>query len=108
MPYRGPGRSNTMPAIDSHPSDEELNAFTLGQLDARLIEVEDHVANCASCQMRAAAAPDDRLVGLLRVVHARDEQGDTVPSGDSRVDGRPPEALANHERYQVLRLLGKG
>jgi len=61
-----------MPVAEAHPSVEDLAAFTLGTLDDETqVAIEDHVAACTSCQERAAVAPDDTLVELLRRVHSR-------------------------------------
>ncbi len=126
-----------MPALEIHPSADELSAFSLGQIDGnRLSDIENHVAGCPSCQTRAAGAGDDRLVGLLRAVHARGEQrrdtirdvqGQTLDAHLSPVESETmgltplnsprdadtweasvPDALAHHERYRLLRLLGQG
>jgi hypothetical protein len=69
-----------MSGPDTHPSGEQLPAFSLGQLDGGLLSaVEGHLAACPECQALAAAAPDDRLVGQLRAAHARGvRHGDTV------------------------------
>jgi hypothetical protein len=59
-----------------HPSVEELAAFTLGTLgDQSQASIEAHVAACPSCQERAAVAPGDALVELLRSAHARTSRG---------------------------------
>src|SRR6516225_8497309 len=61
-----------MAVADVHPSAEELTAFTLGTLDDETqAYIEDHVATCTSCQERAATAPADSFVELVRSVHAR-------------------------------------
>ncbi len=121
-----------------HPSGEELTAFTLGALtDAVHEQIEAHVVACASCQERAAVAPGDTLVQLLRCAHAR-----TAPHADTATEallptwppgpppgpaetigyvpadahqGPPPDfagdlppELACHERYRLVRLLGAG
>jgi WD40 repeat protein len=126
-----------MPVAEVHPSVEELAAFTLGTLDDDTQgSIEAHVAACTSCQERAAVAPGDALVELLRSVHARPAAAaDTVteapqahtptprlceavavappyvlPADSDAADDRnaiPPE-LARHERYRVVRLLGEG
>jgi WD40 repeat protein/serine/threonine protein kinase len=123
-----------MAVADMHPDIADLEAFTLGTLDdASLADVESHVADCPTCQERAAGASGDTLVELLRRVHAQSaHRHDTVteaaelaptpapvpvltegltlpPSADDAdaVDGIPPE-LARHERYRVRRLLGAG
>jgi serine/threonine-protein kinase len=60
-----------MAGADIHPDSEVLAAFTLGTLDdALLAVVEAHLAGCPACQQRAAAAPGDNLLALLRRVHA--------------------------------------
>jgi WD40 repeat protein len=65
-----------MAVAEAHPSAEELAAFTLGALDdERQASLEAHVAACSSCQERAAVAPGDALVELLRNVHARTSRG---------------------------------
>jgi hypothetical protein len=112
-----------MPAIDTHPPAEELAAFTLGLLNgAEHDAVEAHVAGCAACQVRAAASPDDSLVGLLRAAHTRRGEprtqslimtppGGSVTEGDMPADDVGPDTpagLARHERYRVVRLLGRG
>jgi serine/threonine protein kinase/WD40 repeat protein len=69
-----------MAVADVHPSVEELTEFTLGTLDEEAqAPIEGHVASCASCQERAANAPGDRFVDLLRSAHAYTSRGaDTV------------------------------
>src|SRR5262245_29640880 len=121
-----------------HPSIEALTAFTLGTLDEEpQASIEAHVAACTSCQERAAVAPADNLVELVRRLGARTgRRGDTfvdtaaqvqtpVPSaavvltdalapfafpGSVRPEvseALPPE-LARHERYRVVRFIGAG
>jgi hypothetical protein len=61
-----------MAVADVHPSIEELTAFTLGTLDEETQAfIDAHVAACTSCQERAANAPGDNLVELVRRVRAR-------------------------------------
>jgi serine/threonine protein kinase len=126
-----------MAVAEVHPSAEELAAFTLGTLDDETQAfIEDHVATCTSCQERAATAPGDGFVELVRSVHARPAAlADTVtealqahtpapglreavavaPSLSVPADAEPaddlnaiPPELARHERYRVVRLLGEG
>jgi Protein kinase domain/Putative zinc-finger len=114
-----------MAVAEVHPSAEELAAFTLGTLDDETqASIEAHVAACMSCQERAAVAPGDSLVELLRSVHLRTGFGtDTVSEFASQVLtplsllAKPdrvevPEALpaelACHERYHIVRFLGAG
>jgi WD40 repeat protein len=126
-----------MPVAEVHPSLEELTAFTLGTLDEDTqASVESHLETCTSCQERAAVAPGDTLVELLRSTHAQASCGaDTGVIAAARVqtpglvafavtDARTPSApgqsdcpelpealppeLTRHERYRVVRLLGVG
>jgi WD40 repeat protein/serine/threonine protein kinase len=128
-----------MPVAEAHPSVEDLAAFTLGTLDDESqAAIEDHVAACTSCQERAAVAPDDTLVELLRRVHSRAadtfveptaqletpvpleaaDEGVTlsavVPpstSPDSDCTEAPdaiPPELARHPRYRIVRRIGSG
>src|SRR5262249_37878024 len=130
-------RRRPMAVAEVHPADEVLAAFALGTLgdDARAA-VEAHVAACPSCQERAAVAPGDGLVELLRCPPARaGRQADTAPEAAAQpqtpmpltafaetaafapapaeagraeaTESLPPE-LAGHERYRVVRLLGAG
>jgi tRNA A-37 threonylcarbamoyl transferase component Bud32 len=102
-----------MPAADVHPAPHELEAFTLGTLDdASHAAVESHLAGCAACQARAAEAPADELVELLRSAH-RHTAGDTpAAAADTACEERPepevPAELADHPRYRLLRPLGAG
>src|SRR5262245_48590262 len=123
-----------MPVLEQHPNNADLEAFVLGILDdTSLASVEVHVADCLTCQERAAAASDDTLVDLLRRVHAGMRQfthgvteaepartpapvgvqGITLAlGGPARAEesgcSPVPEDLARHERYRVVRLLGEG
>jgi serine/threonine protein kinase len=123
-----------MAIADIHPSAAELEAFTLGTLDnASHAAVEGHVADCPPCQERAAGTAGDTFVELLRSAHARiARQSDTMAeaaaqaqtpdaaeavtltspasadSADAETVDFVPQELARHERYRVVRLLGKG
>ena len=124
-----------MAVADVHPSIEELVAFALGTLgEETQAPIEDHVAACRSCQERAAVAPGDNLVELVRRVRACTSRGAetfadpaaqaqtpvvlTAVAGTEALapavsdcpevpEAMPPE-LARHERYRVVRLLGAG
>jgi eukaryotic-like serine/threonine-protein kinase len=104
---------------DTHPSAAELDAFALGTLDdAAFASVETHVADCRTCQERAAESSDDNLVAVLRRVHVQTaRQADTmaqtltprpIPADAIQIDDYVPPELARHERYRVIRLLGAG
>jgi WD40 repeat protein/anti-sigma factor RsiW len=126
-----------MAVAEVHPSAGELTAFTLGTLDDETQAfVEDHVATCTSCQERAATAPGDSFVELVRSVReaepfvepvaqgqtpaplpalaetevlapASASSGPAEPGCPMAPDAIPPE-LAGHERYRIVRLLGVG
>jgi tRNA A-37 threonylcarbamoyl transferase component Bud32 len=101
-----------MPAADVHPAPHDLEAFTLGTLDDA--SIASHLAGCAACQARAAEAPADELVELLRSAHRHTARGDTpaAAAADTACEERPcpeaPAALADHPRYRLLRPLGTG
>src|SRR5215831_4509336 len=85
-----------MALAEVHPSVEELAAFTLGTLGEETQDsIEAHVAACTSCQERAAVAPDDSFVELVRSVHAGMAGGaDTVlVAGAQSQTPVPPEAV---------------
>jgi WD40 repeat protein len=70
-----------------HPSVEKLTAFTLGKLDEKArAPIEVHVASCTSCQERAANAPGDSFVELLRSAYARtSREADTIAEAAAQV-----------------------
>jgi WD40 repeat protein len=76
-----------MAVADVHPTVEELTAFTLGTLDEEAqAPIEVHVASCTWCQERAATAPGDSFVELLRSAYARTCHGaDTFAEAAAQV-----------------------
>jgi hypothetical protein len=108
----------------THPSFEELSAFSLGQLDdAASAEIAAHLGTCADCcgklqtvradgfvaRLRNAAGPDTALGPTAHDnAHASeaatrcDDTAPAIPSQDL-----PPE-LASHLRYRILEVLGAG
>jgi WD40 repeat protein len=86
-----------MAIAEAHPSAEELAAFTLGTLDDEAqASIEAHVAACTSCQERAAVAPGDSLVELLRRLDAGMSRGaETFMEPAAQVQTPlPPSAVA--------------
>jgi WD40 repeat protein/serine/threonine protein kinase len=83
-----------MTVAEVHPSDEELTAFTLGTLsDEAQASIEDHVATCTSCQERAAIAPGDSFVELVRSVRVHTSQeADTFVEAAAQVQTPTPLA----------------
>ena len=96
-----------------HPSPEELSAFSLGQLprDAA-VAVECHISECQPCcDTLLGLSSDDTFVGLLQEAEQLppDQTVDrdlSAPQSPSSQD--VPAPLAEHPRYEILRLIGKG
>lgn len=88
-----------------HPDVEQLRAFCDGRLGKdEAASVDAHLAVCELCQQLLEGIPDDdRLVGVLRSLPG-DAQGTTAEAITEGV----PVALAEHPRYEVLSVLGKG
>jgi serine/threonine protein kinase/WD40 repeat protein len=94
-----------MTAQLTHPQRETLESFGLGKLaDDEAVVVERHLADCPACCETLLELQDDTFVELVRVGRAPEAQG-----GSSRCEALsiPPE-LADHPRYRVLELLGRG
>jgi hypothetical protein len=112
----------TMPALQPHPSLDELNAFALGSgAEERWEAIEAHLAECASCQERLAQAPGDGFTALVQTAGQRAHTlaetpvmaragADTLALGGSEQAGAPvpPPELAAHPRYRLVRPLGAG
>jgi hypothetical protein len=113
-------------ATASHPTPEVLTAFGLGKLNEAETEViARHLTVCETCRRLVEGAPADSLVGLVRTA----KQATVLPAagapgspslagaGFSQLAGQgepplapadlPPE-LADHPKYQILRVLGRG
>ena len=96
----------------THPSIDELSAFTLGQLPPdEATRVEQHVSVCESCcDTMEALCSGDTFVEQLR--DARLSEGltlDTEPLAIcGTVDDNVPAQLADHSRYAIERLIGRG
>lgn len=97
----------------THPSPEGLNAFSLGQLppDAA-VAVESHISDCQPCcDTLLGLSSDDTFVGLLQEAEQLPPEqtvghGLAAPQSSSSQD--VPVPLAEHPRYEILRLIGKG
>jgi hypothetical protein len=69
-----------------HPDPATLQQFALGRLRSEvMLQVERHLQVCEGCLQVALAAPDDRLVALLRRAApgpCEDPRDPITPSGE--------------------------
>jgi WD40 repeat protein len=108
-----------------HPSLDKLAAFDQGNLGpGEWLDIERHLARCASCCRQLETLPEDALSTLLRVSAGkpgslpRTRVVETFEGSDPSLDTpsspkvpRAPEVppeLISHPRYRVLGLLGAG
>lgn len=95
-----------------HPTNTELAAYGLGQLDPEAAAaVEEHINRCEPCcETIAAHSTEDTFVGLLK--EARDVPTQVGGAEHHRAldSGLPevPAPLVDHPRYEVFGLIGKG
>jgi anti-sigma factor RsiW len=95
-----------------HPTREELSAYSLGQLpQERAAAIDRHISACQPCsETIVGISSDDTFVGLLKEARQlpTDQTVDhgvtTAPTSYREV----PSRLAEHPRYEVLGLIGKG
>jgi formylglycine-generating enzyme required for sulfatase activity/tRNA A-37 threonylcarbamoyl transferase component Bud32 len=93
-------------APSNHPDPSQLIAFALGKLTgSECSALQAHLAGCPKCrQVLAPLPPTDDSAGAPETF---------LPPGpaitaDYHGDSDAPMDLANHPRYEVLRLLGRG
>jgi serine/threonine protein kinase len=99
----------------AHPGAEQLSAFALGHLDAaEAAEIERHVADCTACSQMLGSLPDDQLVALLRQAFRKPpdaapaSEATTVLPSAAPAGPQTPAELAEHPRYRILEVLGRG
>lgn len=106
--------SSGMPKMKTHPSREQLSAYNLGQLPPdEATTIENHISECEPCcDTIISLSSDDTFVGLLK--EARQLVVDS-PLNHDRLGAKPsssygdfPPELAEHPRYEIVRLIGKG
>jgi WD40 repeat protein len=93
-----------------HPDAEKLQGFGQGLLTPEeAATLEEHLAVCDECCHHLEATPNDSFVGQLREAQdlpSPDTQhfaaGYSIPADESL------GGLADHPRYRVVRLLGRG
>ncbi len=111
-----------------HPSDDQLKAFGLGDLDPQnSAKVEVHIEECHECSetlLGLSSSSDTFVSSLRRAGQSEQEASEPTPASqeetialsldaaDSRLadDGLrdvPPQLL-NHPRYRIAELVGKG
>ena len=103
-----------MPDMTPHPSQDQLNAYNLGQLSPEETSaVENHINECEPCcETIISLSTDDTFVGLLK--EARESPTDQTLDHDSlgassfESTETIPRPLAEHPRYEVVSLVGKG
>ena len=115
-----------MPGIDTHPTEDAIEAFALGKSDpAEGSRLEEHLAECERCQERAEAVAPDTVVQLLVAARTRADAdrsaaatqslaGSATPSlfaptqawcdpdPDPLGAAEPPAVLIGHPKYRVL------
>lgn len=104
-----------MPEKQLHPSDDQLNAFSLGQLPpADAAEVESHISACVPCcETLLHLSTDDTFVALLQDAEKPDngltlDQADSVAASEQQPPAAVDCALAEHPRYRIVELIAKG
>ncbi|HCS53081.1 protein kinase [Rubinisphaera sp.] len=99
-----------MPEQAQHPSPGDLSAFSLGQLPPKEAEVvESHVNECDSCcETLMGIASDDTFVSDLRRANQAAQKTFIEGSQGNSELAMIPTAIANHPRYEVLRMIGRG
>lgn len=103
-----------MPEPTAHPSDEKLSDYNRGLLSLdEAVAIETHISDCAPCcETIVSLSSDDTFVGLLK--EARQISIDQTLAHGGQVarpasfPGDVPPELAEHPRYEIVRLIGKG
>ncbi|MEZ5941778.1 MAG: protein kinase [Planctomycetaceae bacterium] len=102
----------TQPA--PHPSQEELSAYSLGHLpEERAAAIDSHISECEPCcETIVNMSSHDTFIDLLQEAQQL-RTGNTLDqfetsSRPSVRGGDIPPALAEHPRYEIVRLIGKG
>ncbi len=88
-----------MNQIQEHPTLEQLSAYRRGALESAVEAViEEHLLHCDTCCGQLESTWDSMVSRLRR---GKD------PSGAEET-GEIPAELANHPRYRIVKLLGRG
>lgn len=97
-----------MPALSTHPSRDDLSAYNLGQLSEEVAAViDDHINECRTCcETLIGLSADDTFVDLLQ--QARQLPAEEQRASESDSSSEVPSKLAEHPRYEIRGLIGKG
>jgi uncharacterized protein (TIGR03067 family) len=103
-----------MSDLNSHPSREELSAYSLGQLpEEQAVAIDAHINECEPCcETIVELSSEDTFAGLLREA-GRLPVEQTIDNNhrnavQSTTGEDLPGELAIHPRYEIIRLIGKG
>ena len=103
-----------MPAPTTHPSNEQLNAYNLGQLPPEeAVAIESHLSQCGPCcETIVSFSSDDTFVGLLQearqLLPEQTIDQDGVNATTASRSQEIPARLIEHPRYEMIGLIGKG
>lgn len=104
--------------MNRHPHPEDLAAFSSGLMEESAAQsVEEHLRDCELCRHVLEELPTDPLTAALQLPEA--DHVSSVPTwtgslGDADREGRwdqvddIPPVLAQHPRYRVLEMVGRG
>ena len=105
----------------SHPSAEDLRAYSLGKLDERAaLAVWSHLAICAECRNIANRQSSDTFLSLLRSAGAAGSTPvprDFLPADVTAsqfntpipdLHAKTPQELAGHAGFAIVREIGRG
>ncbi|MEM7558360.1 MAG: protein kinase [Planctomycetota bacterium] len=96
----------------SHPSKEELNAYSLGQLpEDAAVAIDSHISECQTCcETIVDLSSEDTFAALL--LESEKSRAEPTLEHEHAASNSPqqdlPTVLAEHPRYEVLSLIGRG
>lgn len=101
-----------MPEQVTHPSPTDLHAYGLGQLPPdEATAIERHISECEPCcETIADLSSADTFIELLQSAE-EEPNAQTVDhqlGSTTQNSAGVPEPLAEHSRYEIARLIGKG
>jgi serine/threonine protein kinase len=106
-----------MPNAVTHPSAQELSAFSVGKLpEATANAVAGHLEKCPACRKALESFPADSFLGKVRakpgvsslpVRAGNAPRVENIALSPAPLKNLPPD-LANYAKYRFLRELGRG